>query len=1509
MSPKIRKLMIAGSMVLFITAGTVRIAIDYRTGHTFQPFETNRNLKNDQLLFPDSSSAGTGGQNGSTDDSFWEQDPSQDETQGGGDGAGYLFQQTTQVSSSGSTATAGISGDGVSNVDGRPTDVVYDIVDRDDGSADIILPGEGGNGTLPGGDADDSGENSGGSVTPGGSTGETVIPGGEDTPSGGDVGTGGGGGSVTPTPTPNPADTVQNPEITEKPKPDFDITGNLESFREDLIQGEDPDNFTMSIYARTSSGSTLYWGQSVDEKELFNALDFCLIKGFFENTYYFGLDDLGTYARITGISFDGGVTKVPAEDFPVTIPSKEGTKLIIYVDYRLSKSSENWVSTEVPCTPNAYRVYVLNQQLTAESTALTQDMLLNGMDTLGDVKLDRQLDTYNLFYYLVPLLGKDGATLTSLFPGWTENGKLVPWFYTPGSGRHILEPSDLVPLAEDYHVTLQRYYMDNSQTVYITDPDNAAKNTTYLQTLVGYGNPSFLRSVQTYSHILRVPKYIQAVDITEEQLSTDQLVLPSTTLYLNLESTNLRVLQGYVVEEGNPHYQSRNGLLYNADGDQILGIPYEMEEVSIPAGVQRVLLNADNQITRLELETEDSVGLPEINLENLHDATIVLKSNDLLISFLEQYQDQLEATNSKAVSLYGEEYILQNGLVIEKQTGKLCRVYSGRTTAILPELVTSIGEGAFRSSDVTTLILSEDVEPTLEAGWFQGSGISTVFCYDAAQAARFQAALTASGAPGTIQVKLLSHTADNYTYYTDESGITTLLKAPENAVEFTGLSNLRVDVIGDSAFSQCQQLQWVTLPESVKEIGSSAFESCTALEGLLIDSRDTVSLGMSALEGCTSLRFVASNAEHMSRLNDYSPELVSNIPGYGDHAIQLYAPTVCDGYNGNWLSFDEGSDVDHYTMVRTGTTGRVLYGVNADGNASLAIRSGATADDTVLLPITTSIIWYQAFADTHSANDGGFQLVWDGDLFFDYEDFLEIHSYAFFNSGLMGDLELPDLRNIGTAVFAHTQLETVSFASVLPSCTLPSGLFAGCEKLTDIIFEATWDETPCGLSLLSASNSPFMFNGDWADWGRDSDHLKIHILDENGEEDTEEARELALAYVMAWRYRAAGYAVTPYYSSDYEAMWWDLWFDAWGAPDSEVDAELAFKLTDAENQLRTMMGLEQVTHPTRFGGWKENGGTVTLTDAYIDSEVFSFSAATDADAFDLPEGWYVDYLGTGVFRNSPNLRTVYADSLAALQTGAFSGRDESREIDLILDMETPIDLLPTVSYLGEPFDFTGLRSVSVPSGCEEAYLEAWVWQAAGYQDYSDMYTSIHWDLLFNGELSEELDEDGTKQYIDNIIRERLLPYENTVLALLGMPETNHVTVPLVEKEAPDGSDESDDWTWEPDFPDSLPDLPDLLPDYGDYGGYGDSDGDSYPDDTSNETPGQDTAEPGEGGESTAEDSTPDTSGDGESTEASGGAEEGNTGADTETPSNSASQQPSDAPADGAQTQEGEETNE
>ena len=125
----------------------------------------------------------------------------------------------------------------------------------------------------------------------------------------------------------------------------------------------------------------------------------------------------------------------------------------------------------------------------------------------------------------------------------------------------------------------------------------------------------------------------------------------------------------------------------------------------------------------------------------------------------------------------------------------------------LPSALASMGEGAFKASGLTDIVLPYKIH-TLRA---------QTFCEcDALESISFK----------------------TVTYYVDESEIV----------------NEGLTQIGDSAFEFCSSLDNVVLPKTLKSIGSYAFSECSSLSSVRFNSTDFESIGEGAFSYCVSLQ-------------------------------------------------------------------------------------------------------------------------------------------------------------------------------------------------------------------------------------------------------------------------------------------------------------------------------------------------------------------------------------------------------------------------------------------------------------------------------------------------------------------------------------------------------------------------------------------------------------------------------------------------------------------------------
>lgn len=1381
---QIRKTIAGAAAAAAVLGGTVVLAENYQSGNRFRPNGSDQDIQANQVVFSENENR-TGESRQKDDSSLWQKDNTSREQNGpqNQNGSGYLFKGDQMTTDAANTLNlADSSGPSmVSDMNGGNT--VYDVI-SDASRADQII--------VSGGSKNPTGGNGG----VGGQTGST----GTQRPDSGN------GSDSTTT---RPASSAKDPELSygnknNPPLGSSDLLYVNQPYKEDFTPATDADGNPMVVIVKSTSygddGVKLYEGQSVSRKELYYSLDTYVV-GANYNRYLWGADALDKYVRIDGISFDGGKTYV--REFPVTIPfGLEEGQMIIQVSYRFSTASEKWEQKNVSYDPESSRIFVLSREIKKENTTITTDMIVNSYDQYlsAGAKL-------NLFGLQDDFLGGTDTVLTALFPGWMEDGKPVPWMYPVKEGRHILEPADMVPLSDAYTVKIGLYWMTED---YDVDFDNG--KLCYLQTLRNYESDTLIERAagalgvqRRYGWKVKVPKYVQAVDFEAgSSVIVEDIEIPDTVLYINADGSELQVYRSWKVDKDNPKYAStEDGMLMDKAETEILGIPEHISEIRIPDGITSIKLTKNNQLTQIHMEMDSVEKIPDLEYDNLSNCTLIVK-DELLEAYLESHQEILAQGDrlSAAAESDPEKIWWFENDVLMNSDGELVRSMGNSRVIKAPESTEKIRKNAFAGSKADTVILPPDQDDlVLEEDCFADSAVQTVLCHTKKQYEAVEKQIGSSGAGEDIQVELMLTSREGFAYSRvnrDGAEIVTLLTAPENIREFDGTvtaedgSPVTLTAIGDNAFAGCEALQWVTLPESVSRIGYQAFRNCTSLEGLLIDAREEIHMGNKSLDGCYSLRFVASNARRGEMEDDYAP-VISDSYGVSTHEnYYFYVPSNPEGYGSTCVAFEAGDDVEEYRMVSIGGDGRMLYGVGKDGDTWLALRSGLQVAEQVKLPEDTLEMYRYAMADTRTASGESYTVNWD-----ELPTLMYLDAGVFKNASLGGMVTIRDA-SLGDEVFNHcTRVRELHFpgtmkylgSAVFGNCSslekiymgnttggygtvsLMVGEFTGCDSLRELHFEG---DTLIDL-MMESQGYGFRFNADWEP-EEEKEKLRLYMPNVNPED-----------FAKKWRYLFAGYFYNGF-STAYSAMWTDTYWnnitydDNWNMnypEEKQIDAIVKEKLLTAENRIRVMMGIPEVAEPVDYYPYHtDDDGYMTL----VDAPSYLTEVTLDGDTLDLPEGWCIDYIGTGAFSGSKNLKKVIipaASELAGTITGiypdAFSGV-ESDSLTLEFESESPAELLwngsDTFSF---GIDDDRLHLV-VPAGSEEDYLSAFLWHMAGYENELQLRRSI---------VNELTDEEGNvpaETVVDAEMQKRLLPVYNRLRRMMGLEPSDRVDILAISAE-------------------------------------------------------------------------------------------------------------------------------
>ena len=1136
----------------------------------------------------------------------------------------------------------------------------------------------------------------------------------------------------------------------------------------------------------------IYDGQVLDAWTLFCAMDVHWSDD--KGLYYLACakDEFATFPYFRINSW----TNAAGEQNPALCSSQP---LTVSVSLRLSQDAA-WTTRNVTIQPAQSCLFVVGQPDSMGQRNVIWSTLRSKENLLG-------VNTQEAFMKQAGHVDSEGY-LNALLLGWRENEAAVPYFYTLTPGRHVVVPGDVVSLDPAYKVRFQGYALDED---YRFDDDPTSPNNSRLQTLVDVDES--VVSVDDGAETLRVPQGVQAVDAYTDSRQRegfawqiDNLELPSSVYYVNVNA-GFQVLDAYRVASDNLVYTATDeGILTSRDGQEYLGIPYHTRELDVPADITHVVIPDRNKLDRVVLHASKEGDLPQIDVSNLQDCTLVV-DDAVLLDFITEHAGELENAYGVYVSPASDanvQLMYSQGLVYNINSrfeGDLCYVLDTGSNIALVQISNTIMKGAFAgNTSVDTLVLMPrfNDKVTLKDGSLAGGSVRTIVCATDEQVAYVEQHKAAAGAPNARVIKM-SLSQDGYLYYTS-AGKTILLSAAGDEdgnlpATFDGTlltddgKQLQVDSIAPYAFSGDTELKFVNLGEKTSIIGRNAFENCHNLQGVFIGTPDSIEVGADAFKGCTGLGFVASRAKKGVFATTENP----NPAG-----CTWYAPDgELQGYDSRFVTIDGIYD---FACDAPSDDTALLYGYYDDdeeGKPSILLGAPSVLNGTIdLLPSTIEIFGGYSLSGAKDL-PGAFEGTggaWDID-WTSAPNLAYIDRYAFRNSGIAGDLniDLPDNDiYVGVSAFdGCTNLASVSVHAA--TIEISDQAFMGCPRLASASFVADtngdYDAATGAGSRNYLASSVFGNDANFtnltvgagiATLGYPSPGVGFFL---DGATDVqEEASRIRLSvpsgmeqdYLNAWVYGLIGYDDYDTYYGVVEFGMLSDWFMGEG-PEPTADAvraQMAKNLLEPENRLRTMMGLPLVEASTVIQAgsdaaesheWRieDNGdGTATLVSAPSDIE--------QADLASVLTG--PTEIASGAFSHCPNLTEIeLCDKVIGIQSGAFTG---CSDVTVTLPSGCPLpELLGGME--NKPFSFGGGVVLNVAEADREALLKTWSRQMLGVatDDEEADYVVSKWF----GNVNMDTFESPTFDVLNVAVNEPIMKCENSLRSLMGMEAISDIS--------------------------------------------------------------------------------------------------------------------------------------
>ena len=395
-----------------------------------------------------------------------------------------------------------------------------------------------------------------------------------------------------------------------------------------------------------------------------------------------------------------------------------------------------------------------------------------------------------------------------------------------------------------------------------------------------------------------------------------------------------------------------------------------------------------------------------------------------------------------------KHFTIFEGNLYTSERRKLISYLSKGENFIIPDSVTSIGDGAFENCwSLQSVTIPDSVTSIGDNAFLNCSSLQSVTIPDSVTSIGDEAFWGCSSLQSaTIPDSVTSICRSAFSECSSLQSVT----IPDS-----------VNSIGDWAFSECSSLQSVTIPDSVTSIGDRAFEACESLHSITIPDSVT-SIDERAFEYCSSLQSVTI------------PDSVTSI-GYGTfHGCEsLHYVTISDSVTSIGDSaFDGCSSLQSVTIPDS---------VTSIGDSAFGCCSSL---QSVTIPESVAIIKGNPFSACLAKviNHSNHFTIFEGNLY--TSDRRELISYLSKGENFI----IPDsVTSIGNSAFKDcSSLHSVTIpdsvtsigdgafwdCSSLQSVTIPDSVtsigdsaFFGCESLQSVIIShKTYDRLKAELN-------------------------------------------------------------------------------------------------------------------------------------------------------------------------------------------------------------------------------------------------------------------------------------------------------------------------------------------------------------------------------------------------------------------------------------------------------------